>query len=212
MVPDLPGFGCFADARGPFTVAATADHVQALMERRGVRDHVLVGHSMGGKVALVLAARRMPGLKALILLAPSPPMPEPISEADRAKLIAGWGSLAMAEHIVATSSFAPLAPELRMRAIDDVLRSGELAWNAWLSLGSREDISPLLPQIAAPTTVLSGDHDTNIPTPVLRGEVCDRLAGAKLRLVSNAGHLLPLEVPDVVATIIMECTDPPANA
>ena len=52
--PDLPGFGDAAGAPGPHTVAAYADFVEARLPRR---SFVLVGHSMGGKVALALAAR-----------------------------------------------------------------------------------------------------------------------------------------------------------
>ena len=61
---DLPGFGRQAAHSGPFTVAAMADHVAAQILGLGLDTYTLVGHSMGGKVALALAARCPDGLRS----------------------------------------------------------------------------------------------------------------------------------------------------
>ena len=54
---DLPGFGDSADIPG-YTVAEMADAVHAAIVAARLRRYVLVGHSMSGKVAMVLARPR----------------------------------------------------------------------------------------------------------------------------------------------------------
>jgi len=83
VAPDLRGFGAAHAFAGPYTVDQYADDVARLVDRLALERFVLVGHSMGGKIALALAARRPAGLASLVLLAPSPPAPEPMSEEDR---------------------------------------------------------------------------------------------------------------------------------
>jgi 3-oxoadipate enol-lactonase len=67
------------------------------------------------------------------------------------------------------------------------------------------DLTPRLGEIRKPTLVLAGQDD--ITTPVAQGELLrDRIAGAKLTVVPQAGHWLPLEKPqeacDAVVTFL----------
>lgn len=199
---DLPGFGAEAEASGPYTVAAYADFVAAAVRARGLDDYVLVGHSMGGKIALALAARRPQGLRSLVLLAPSPPTPEPIEEEMRASLIAGWGHYGPASETLARVTARPLSGDLRERTIADMMNSGKCAWMSWLQHGSREDISAAMSCIDVPVIVLSGDCDEALPCTLIQREVVDRLGRASFVRVPDSGHLLPLEAPNAVAELI----------
>jgi pimeloyl-ACP methyl ester carboxylesterase len=79
---DLPSF-----RRSPplatYTLDNMADAVEALVRSLGLNEYLLAGHSMSGKIAAVIAARRPPALRGLVLVAPSPPTPEPMDEAKR---------------------------------------------------------------------------------------------------------------------------------
>jgi len=209
---DLPGFGAAAGASGPFTIAAYADRVEEVAFAQKLDHYVLVGHSMGGKVALALAARRPPALRALVLLAPSPPTPEPIGEEMRAKLIAGWGSYGPASETLARVTRRCLEGGLRERTISDMMNASKGAWTAWLQHGSREDISAAMQMIDVPVTILSGDGDAAVPRNLIKREVVARLPHARLISVPGAGHLLPLEAPEVVAAIIEKSLREPALA
>ena len=91
LAPDLPGFGSEpAPAGFDYSVDSYADWVAAYSRAHQLGEYVLVGHSMGGKIALALAARQPTGLRGLVLLSPSPPSPEPISDKDRAASLAAW--------------------------------------------------------------------------------------------------------------------------
>jgi pimeloyl-ACP methyl ester carboxylesterase len=209
---DLPGFGAAAGASGPFTIAAYADWVEEVVSAQKLDHYVLVGHSMGGKVALALAARRPPALRALVLLAPSPPTPEPIEEQMRAKLIAGWGCYGPASETLARVTRRCIEGELRERTIADMMNASKGAWTAWLQHGSREEISAVMQRIEVPVTIMSGDGDAAIPRDLIEREIVARLPQARLISVPGAGHLLPLEAPAAVAGIIERSLEEPAFA
>src|SRR5476649_734535 len=75
IAPDLRGWG---DSDAPATGYALADFAndaQQMIDALDLQQYVLVGHSMGGKIAQLLASRRPRGLAGLVLVAPSPPVP-----------------------------------------------------------------------------------------------------------------------------------------
>ena len=198
---DLPGFGDAADEPGPYTVAAYADFVES---RLPSERFVLIGHSMGGKVAMAVAARRPLGLAGLVLLAPSPPTPEPIADDARAALIADWGEYSAMSRTLAEITAGALPDAVRAGTIDDMMRAGKAAWDAWLTHGSREDISFAMSQIDVPVTILSGSADAVLPSAVLNREVAARLSDVRNMAIPGAGHLLPLEAPDAVVAVIIQ--------
>ena len=200
---DLPGFGRQAGHPGPYTVAAMADHVAASILRLGLDSYALVGHSMGGKVALALAARRPAGLQSLVLLAPSPCSAEPMDHQQRETLLAAWGARPALEVIVDDAAVRTLSAGVRAMLIEDMLGVARQAWRSWLLAGSREDITALMARIDVPVLVMSGDDDTAIPTAVIEAELLPRLANAALTIVAGAGHLLPIEAAAETANAIV---------
>lgn len=71
VVPDLPGFGGSDPVGAGFQPAAVADVIAAALKERGVEPFDLVGHSLGGLVAVVLADRHPALVRCLILVAPA---------------------------------------------------------------------------------------------------------------------------------------------
>lgn len=202
FAPDLRGFGEASDSPVQWGVDDAADDIASRIEAQGFGSYTLVGHSMGGKIALALAARRGAGSQRLVLLAPSPPTPEPMSDATRQQLLEGFGIRSAAEETVAQITDHPLPPELRELAVGDILRAKPNAWRAWLETGSRENIAACMNRIEMPVTVIAGASDGAMTPEVLRREVVERLTDARLHTVPNAAHLLPLEAPEAVVDLI----------
>jgi pimeloyl-ACP methyl ester carboxylesterase len=202
IAPDLPGFGRAAGHSGPFTTGATAAGIVALIERLGLEDYRIIGHSMGGKIALAVAALQPYGLRGLILVAPSPPTPEPIGDADRAHLLGSSGDQVAMAAVIEKIIVRRLSPSDYEQQLTDMLAASKPAWEAWLNQGSREDISASLAKIRIPITIVSGDGDETIPADVLRRELLQQAPTATLEMVAAAGHLLPVEARDEVAFII----------
>lgn len=183
-------------------MADYANDIAALTSAFGIKPYVMVGHSMGGKIALSLAARRPPGLHSLILLAPSPPTPEPTGDAERTWLLSTHAQRAAAEETVRKVTARPLSGRVFAQAVEDSLRSSLPAWNAWLLYGSREDISLQTPFIDVPVLVAAGEADPVLPGELLQREVLARLPSGQMIVLPESGHLSPLEVPALVAGLI----------
>ena len=202
LAPDLKGFGA-APAGPDFSLDAYADQVAGLVEAQGLRHYVLVGHSMGGKIALALAARQPPGLAGVVLLSPSPPGPEPMAEADRQAALRAHGQPTAAEETFRKITAQPLSEALHQQIVADNLRSSFGAWAAWLQHGSREDLRARLrlAGVQVPCLLLAGAADAVLPPAVHRAHTLPLLpAGTELHLIPGAGHLLPYEAPEAVAT------------
>lgn len=203
LAPDLPGFGGqAAPAEFDYSVRAYADWVAAYAARHALADFTLLGHSMGGKIALALAARRPAGLRRLVLLSPSPPAGEPMTDDDRAAALAAHGNAAAAEKTLQEITWQPLPAALRQAVIADNLRCSRPAWQAWLASGSREDISAQLAGLAGPCHLLVGAHDRAITPATQRVRTLPHLPAGTACQVVPAGHLLPLEVPALVAALL----------
>jgi pimeloyl-ACP methyl ester carboxylesterase len=206
VAPDLRGFGDDR-AGGPYRVGDYADDVARLAA--GLGRFVLVGHSMGGKIALALAARRPPGLAGLVLVAPSPPGPEPMTEAARAALRASFGDRDAAARVArAISARAEPGPHFDRavfeRIVADHMRASRPAWDAWLDGGSREDLSGLAGQVAVPTLVVAGEDDAALGPDVQRRLTLPLLppGGARLATLPGSRHLVPLDASDALAGLI----------
>jgi len=200
LAPSLPGFGDQAAPAGfDYSVASYADWVAGYIAEQQLDDYHLIGHSMSGKVAMLLAARQPAGLRGLLLLSPSPPTPEPISDDDRAASLAAYGQPAEAEKTFTKITSIPLSEEEHRQVVEDNLRTTRAAWDAWLLHGSREDISAHLPRIAVPCRLLVGENDRAIPPAAQRQQTLPLLpAGSAMVVVPGAGHLLPLEAPEEI--------------
>ena len=199
---DLRGCGDSDAPQAGYEVHAQAEDVAAVLQECGVTRYVLVGHSMGGKIAMELASRRPPGLEGLVLLAPSPPIPEPMPEEKRQQSLAGHGKRSVAEKTVQEITVSPLTDVLRERVLADNLRTSEPAWRGWLEIGSREDIAAQMKAIDVPSLLVLGERDPVMDGTMLRREAAARLAACTVETIADTGHLLPLEAPEETARIM----------
>ncbi|ARK11612.1 alpha/beta fold hydrolase [Fibrella sp. ES10-3-2-2] len=210
---DLPGFGDSTPLSDHQTVDEVADVVaEAIQAQVDQKPFLLVGHSMGGKIALAIAAGtlarpRPAGLEGLLLLAPSPPVAEPIADKDRQEML-DQPSLKPAKQRKAAEKTAdnitelPISAAVRQQIIDDNLRSSPEGWIAWPAVGSREDISNRMARVNVPVTILAGDQDRALSPSVQPKLVQPYLPQAWLHVIRGAGHLLPQEAPDNVVKAI----------
>jgi pimeloyl-ACP methyl ester carboxylesterase len=203
LAPDLGGFGEAPAPTGGYSVDAYADEVTAHIATHQLTRYVLVGHSMGGKIALALAARQPAGLVGVALLSPSPPTPEPMTDEDRKASLHAWGQRAEAEKTLQKITARPLPAATRQQIVADNLRSSKAAWDAWLQHGSRENLAARLCNVQVPCTILAGDQDA-VMSPSVHGlETLPLLPeGTPLEIIGGAGHLLPYEAPAEVARLL----------
>lgn len=183
---DPPGHGNSADAPGRFTrLSEVTDHLAAWMTATGLRCATVVGHSMGGEVALDLAAR-FPGHAArLVLLSPTG-LPDTPNVAFQ-----------LLRLLVDAPREAPGLVALNAAAY---LRCGPARVLA-LALDQREHLTaPLLPLVGAPVLVLEGVRDPVVPTEALR-LLCRLLPRASAALLPGAHAFHFVSAPEVAAHV-----------
>ena len=156
---DQRGWGDSIATDGRYDLAAMADDVQGVTLALGLQRYVLVGHSMCGKVAQIVAARRPASLLGLVLVAPAPPTPMPVLEAQRGAMLASYGSREGVPQALMVLAGSPLTEDSRERVIEDTLRGAPRAKREWTERGMIEDVSSGLDAIIIPTIIVIGDRD-----------------------------------------------------
>ena len=177
---DLPGFGAMRRARRRFALTEAAAWLHGWMEAVGLEGTHLVGHSMGGYIAIRLAARWPEAVRRLALVSPAV-LPE-----DRSML--GYLFPLLGAALYARPSFLPVL-------VRDALRMGPatllLASRDLLAGGARGDLR----KIAAPTLLVWGENDTLIPPAIgdlLRAEIPD----SRLLVLEGAAHVPMFDLPE----------------
>ena len=201
---DLPGFGQAPPLAEP-SLETYSDFVWEALSALGIDQFVLIGHSMGAKIALQVAMSSLfAEPRQLILVAPSPPTQEPMPDDEKQRLLSFHPSQENAATTVDQATHIQLPTERRSLAIHTHTMAAESAWRWWLQVGMRHSIADQLHAIAAPVTVIASPDDPVIPFDVVQRDVIDRIAGATLVEQAGVGHLMPLEIPEKVANAIRQ--------
>ncbi|MGY8634574.1 alpha/beta hydrolase [Bradyrhizobium sp. 14AA] len=169
----------------------------------------LAGHSMGGYIALEIMRQAPERVSKLALINTQARPDTPEATARRRGLMerARRGEL----RAVREESFPELVHPSRRDDADilklvhaqdeDVGVEGYLRQQT--AIIARVDSRPTLATIKCPTLVLTGDQDNTIPNAFSK-EMADGIAGAKLVVLENCGHLPQPEQPETTARALVE--------
>lgn len=203
VATDHRGWGDSDAPSSGYRIADLADDAEGVIAELGLQRYVLVGHSMGGKVAQLIASRRPKGLEGLVLVAPSPPSPMLLSDEQRATLSGAYQSRESVEFVIDNVLTAkPLDATLREQVIEDSLKGAPQAKAAWPDIAMREDITAAATSINVPTIVISGELDQVDQVGTLQSELLPLIPHAAMHILPGIGHLSPLEAPAEVARLI----------
>jgi pimeloyl-ACP methyl ester carboxylesterase len=202
---DHRGWGESDAPASGYGLADLADDAQGVIEALELKQYILIGHSMGGKVAQLMASRRPDGLAGLVLVAPSPPLPMAIPPEVREAMA---GAYATRESVGATIdqllTAKVLSPKDREQVIEDSLRGAPQAKAAWPRSTSLEDITRNVIAIDVPTVVIAGELDRVDSVGLLKAELLPRVPQASLHVLPATGHLSPLESAQELSQLIAD--------
>jgi pimeloyl-ACP methyl ester carboxylesterase len=198
VVINQRGWGGSQAMDGRYDLDALADDVTDTVEALGIRRYVLVGHSMGGKVAQVLAGRRPPDLAGLVLVAPAPPTPMQVPPEVRAGMLASYQSREGVLQALKVLAGSALDDMQREQVIADTLRGEADAKRYWTEHGMSADVSAALEGVGLPVDVLIAERDQVEREAVLRPTFFRLLPKATFTVVPEIGHLIPVEAPQAI--------------
>ncbi len=203
VMPDARGHGGSSAPRAGYRYEDLAGDVVALLRGLELVRPVLVGHSMGGMTAAVVGARGEHPLGGLVLVDPtflSPARQREVAESDVA-----------AQHRVALGmSKEELVARARARSPERSPEIVELQAEARLktSMGAFEVLAPpnpdyrdLVRAIDVPTLLVVGDDP--VVTFEMATELCDINPRVRIERVADAGHGLPFDQPERLATAVL---------
>jgi len=216
VVPDLRGFGQSHDPAGPVSMAQLADDVAALLDALHVERAVVCGVSMGGYVAQHVAARHPERVRGLILCDTKLEADTPEARSARVDLAGKVGRLgqsiladAMIPRLLAHPRSGDPAATARRTENDALIRDMierqrvPTIQAALAALGDRPDMTDAMRHVRVPTLLVVGAEDQITPPECLeRAEAV--IPNAKLLIVPAAGHLVPLEAPEVFNSAVLE--------
>jgi branched-chain amino acid transport system permease protein len=177
------------------TLATYSEDLEHFAEQMGLRQFVLVGHSMGGGVAMRYALDHQERLSALVLVDPLAPAGTSIDEPTTAWINAQQGVPDGIRMLTLGAFATPPTGAYLEQLVDEGVR-----WGNPIYLGTMDDMAHYnvverLPEITVPTLVTWGDKDTVVPFSGIV-DVFTKVPGCALEIWHGVGHSGPIEIPE----------------
>jgi 3-oxoadipate enol-lactonase len=205
IAPDLPGFGMSPSAGPTMTMASAASRCLSAVDAAGLDRFVVCGLSMGGYVAFELWRQARARIAGLVLANTRPGADTPEAAAARRDLAA---RLRAEGNVLAGAPPPLLAEDASQELLQRVKgwiadQTAEAIAAAALGMAERPDSTSDLAGIDVPTLVITADGDRMIPAD-LTTPMASAIPGARLEILSGAGHLTNVEAPDRFTTLLRE--------
>ena len=200
----------------PYRLADMAADAVGLLDGLGIGTAHIVGASMGGMIAQILAARHASRVRTLVSIMSSSgdrrlPQPDlrlrlalirrPNPRGDREVVI---DSLVALLKRISSPGFPPDDKLLRAQVAGDVARSyhPQGAGRQLLAILASGSRVPILGQITAPTLILHGAEDPLVPVAAAH-DLHRRIRGAQIEIFAGMGHDLPRAlIPTITGHIV----------
>lgn len=206
IIPDIPGSGQSSLSQEDTTIEALAEAVHSILDREQISSVVLVGHSMGGYVALAFAEKYPEYVQGLSLVHSSAAADMEDKKEVRRKAIAlirKGGREPFIKSMI-PNLFAPDFQENHPEAIQRQIERGmKLSADSIISFYNamikRPDRTNLLKESSFPVQFVIGRQDSVMPLAAALEQ--SRLAVVNyVSLYNNCGHMSMLEQPELLSS------------
>lgn len=202
----------------PYSLDDMAEDARALLEKLGVGSAHIVGVSMGGMIAQVLAARAPEKIKSLTIIMSStnnPALPRADAEITRFLISRPKKPLAKAEELERSMYFWGLIGTKQSGSSDDELRArlGAAYDRSHYPAGPRRQLAAIIDtgdlrkdyttRIKAPALVIHGAADPLAP-PAGGADIARNINGADLHMIEGMGHDLPKKFLPEISRLIVD--------
>jgi 3-oxoadipate enol-lactonase/4-carboxymuconolactone decarboxylase len=201
-----PGHGGAPSGPGPYTIEQLAGGVLALLDALGEQRASMCGLSLGGMVAMWLAAHQPERIDRLVLCCTAPRLAPPEQWLARAATVRASGTDVLLDTLLGrwfTPDFLERRPDVprllaaMLAATDPEGYAG--CCEAIAAMDQRDDLA----SITAPTLILAGEADPVAP-PATALDMHQRVAGSSLVVLPDAAHLANVEQPERFTAAIVD--------
>ena len=204
---DMPGYGGSEARMNPPDFAHLSERLGAFVEGLGSEVHLL-GHSIGGMIALDHALRRPDQVASLVLVATTPrfggrddSFRDAFLKARLGALDAGQTMAGMAAR-TAPHLVGPDTPAEEIAHIERGLAAVPVeTWRGILRCLVTFDRAGDLGAVTCPAMAVSGSVDTNAPAATVE-KMAARLPGARYRDMPGTGHMPHQEMPQTFNALL----------
>jgi 3-oxoadipate enol-lactonase len=199
ILPDLRGFGESTTIDSSYSMDDYASDIAGLLDQLGIQKAAIVGHSMGGYVALALARLYPDRISGLGLVSSQLLADPPERKEGRYKSAADVSANGIKSVVEAMTPKFTADEELQTYARASMEKQQPAAYiGALKAMAERMDSTPLLSSFNFPVVIIHGDADSLIPIERAR-EVKEALTQAHLVAISGAGHMPMVEAKEETA-------------
>ena len=199
---DLPGHGLSGWNGGIHTMEFMGDAVKGVLDKLAVKQCLLVGHSMGGYVALAFAKKYDDVLRGLCLFhsSPNPDAEEKKANRNREIALIREDKLGLIASQAIPNIFAPDNVKRFEETIEEIKVNVEFADKDGIiacleGMKQREDMNDFLLRYAKPLLLIFGKNDNLIGWDVAQ-VLIGKLKNADVLVLENSGHIGFLEEPE----------------
>lgn len=207
---DLPGHGISVVTGECHTMEFLADTVAEGLKALGIERCTLVGHSMGGYVALAFCERHPEMLDGLVLLSstPNPDTEEKAENRRREIALVRAGKKDMLARVAPAAGFAEENRARMADAIEDLTEQVFVTEDEGIvallnGMIARKDQNEMLRQTKVPVLFILGRKDNYIPLEVAEKMVADH-PEAEVVWLEHSGHMGFLEEPEATAKALLD--------
>jgi pimeloyl-ACP methyl ester carboxylesterase len=204
ITPDLPGFGKSSLLSSSLSIADVATSVLRLIDELGISNCAVIGHSLGGYVAMAIAAQRPALLSGLVLFHSTTDPDNNEKKESRNKLIEFVkknGPEAFTGKFVAPLFKNPEHSAIQV-ARDIAVQADEQTVIAYLAaMRDRPDTGNVLRDFPNRTLIIGGENDTAIPAENLK-RLTLLSPKVQLEMIESIGHMGMFEAAEKTSAII----------
>lgn len=189
--PDLRGHGLSEAPAGSYTMDLLARDALGVMDSLGIRQAHVCGISIGGRVAMEMAALAPDRVRSLILCDTALEFPPPETWQQRIDAVARGGMAAVADAVMERWVLDQSLPS--SRALRRMLLRTDPAGYAGCAAALRDTRgADVIGRVTCPTTVVVGDKDVSTP-PAAAQAVRNAIPGSELVAIADAAHIPTFE-------------------
>lgn len=190
------GYGKSREIHGDYTMEEMADDAFDVAHSLGWDKFSVIGHSMGGKAAQVLAAKAGAAVRKLVTVTPAPAAAIPFDEQTLGLFNAATHDSQSRAMVINFSTGGTLSPVWVDRFVkESAARSTVEASAGYLRSWAGQDLSGMIGRFDAPTLVMVGANDPSITKESCALDYGSKYPNLKIVALENSGHYPMDEIP-----------------